>query len=274
MRLAVLIDADNASPNVIGPLLSEVAALGTAVVKRIYGDFTMQNLAGWRNPLMEHAIQPIQQFRNTIGKNASDSALIIDAMDLLHQGSLDGFCLVTSDSDFTRLATRIRENGLTVFGFGEKKTPKPFITACDRFIYTELFRQKGAAAAAVASAPAAAVSKPAKAPRTRVTEPEPEVAEPVAATAQTLKSPADFRPALDEAFDAVIGDDKRVPLGVVGTQIQKLMPDFDPRNYGMRKLSDLVENENGYDILREKVATGGDRLYVERVSATPVRRSR
>lgn len=268
MRLAVLIDADNASPNVIGPLLSEVAALGTAVVKRIYGDFTMQNLAGWRNPLMEHAIQPIQQFRNTIGKNASDSALIIDAMDLLHQGSLDGFCLVTSDSDFTRLATRIRENGLTVFGFGEKKTPKPFITACDRFIYTELFRQKGAAAAVAAAVPVAV--KPAAKPVPR-TSAEP-VAAPVADT--TLASPADFRPALDEAFDAVIGDDKRVPLGVVGTQIQKLMPDFDPRNYGMRKLSDLVENEKGYDILREKVAAGGDRLYVERVSATPVRRSR
>lgn len=273
MRLAVLIDADNASPNVIGPLLSEVAALGTAVVKRIYGDFTMQNLAGWRAPLMEHAIQPIQQFRNTIGKNASDSALIIDAMDLLHQGSLDGFCLVTSDSDFTRLATRIRENGLTVFGFGEKKTPKPFIAACDRFIYTELFRQKGAAAAA-ASAPAAVAKAPAKAPpRAATAMPEPAPA-PVAAPAATLVSPADFRPALDEAFDAVIGDDKRVPLGVVGTQIQKLMPDFDPRNYGMRKLSDLVENEPGYDILREKVATGGDRLYVERLSTTPVRRSR
>ena len=266
MRLAVLIDADNASPNVIGPLLSEVAALGTAVVKRIYGDFTMQNLAGWRNPLMEHAIQPIQQFRNTIGKNASDSALIIDAMDLLHQGSLDGFCLVTSDSDFTRLATRIRENGLTVFGFGEKKTPKPFISACDRFIYTELFRQKGAAAAA-AGASASAAKPAAKA----TPAPEPVVA---AAVPATLESPADFRPALDEAFDAVIGDDKRVPLGVVGTQIQKLMPDFDPRNYGMRKLSDLVENEKGYDILREKVAAGGDRLYVERISTTPVRRSR
>ncbi|GGE93479.1 NYN domain-containing protein [Sphingomonas prati] len=270
MRLAVLIDADNASPNVIGPLLSEVAALGTAVVKRIYGDFTMQNLAGWRNPLMEHAIQPIQQFRNTIGKNASDSALIIDAMDLLHQGSLDGFCLVTSDSDFTRLATRIRENGLTVFGFGEKKTPKPFITACDRFIYTELFRQKGAAAAAIAAAP---VSVPATRAPSRTEAPRAAPAPVVAAApAATLASPADFRPALDEAFDAVIGDDKRVHLAVVGAQIQKLMPDFDPRNYGMRKLSDLVENEDGYDILREKVATGGDRLYVERVSSAPVRR--
>jgi len=271
LRLAVLIDADNASPNVIGPLLSEVAALGTAVVKRIYGDFTMQNLAGWRNPLMEHAIQPIQQFRNTIGKNASDSALIIDAMDLLHQGNLEGFCLVSSDSDFTRLATRIRENGLTVFGFGEQKTPKPFISACDRFIYTELFRQKGAAAALAAAVPVVAKASPKPVQKTNAA-PEPVVAAPVADA--TLASPADFRPALDQAFDAVIGDDKRVPLGVVGTQIQKLMPDFDPRNYGMRKLSDLVENEKGYDILREKVAAGGDRLYVERVSTTPVRRSR
>src|ERR1700751_3601196 len=142
LRLAVLIDADNASAAVIGDILSEVASLGTASVKRVYGDFTTSNLHSWRTVLLEHAIQPVQQFRNTIGKNASDSALIIDAMDLLHTRRLGGFCLVSSDSDFTRLATRIREDGIPVYGFGEEKTPNSFIKACDRFVYTEIFRTK------------------------------------------------------------------------------------------------------------------------------------
>ena len=140
LRLAVLIDADNASPAVIGDILAEVSKLGIATVKRVYGDFTSSNLNSWRAVLADHAIQPIQQFRNTVGKNASDSALIIDAMDLLHTRELGGFCLVSSDSDFTRLATRIREDGLPVFGFGEEKTPNAFIKACDRFIYTEIFK--------------------------------------------------------------------------------------------------------------------------------------
>ena len=140
LRLAVLIDADNASPAVIGDILAEVSKLGIATVKRVYGDFTSSNLNSWRAVLADHAIQPIQQFRNTVGKNASDSALIIDAMDLLHTREPGGFCLVSSDSDFTRLATRIREDGLPVFGFGEEKTPDAFIKACDRFIYTEIFK--------------------------------------------------------------------------------------------------------------------------------------
>ena len=131
LRLAVLVDADNASAAVIGDILSEVASLGTASVKRVYGDFTTSNLHSWRAVLLEHAIQPVQQFRNTIGKNASDSALIIDAMDLLHTRELGGFCLVSSDSDFTRLATRIREDGLPVYGFGEEKTPRSFINAIE-----------------------------------------------------------------------------------------------------------------------------------------------
>src|SRR5215467_16140282 len=146
LRLAVLIDADNASPAVIGDILAEVSKLGIATVKRVYGDFTSSNLNSWRAVLADHAIQPIQQFRNTGGKNASDRALIIDAMDLLHTRELGGFCLVSSDSDFTRLATRIREDGFPVYGFGEEKTPSSFIKACDRFIYTEIFRQKPASA--------------------------------------------------------------------------------------------------------------------------------
>ncbi|WP_343774819.1 NYN domain-containing protein, partial [Marinobacterium sediminicola] len=137
--LAVLIDADNANPNIVDGLLSEIAKLGVASVKRIYGDWTIPNLNGWKLVLLEHSIQPIQQFRYTTGKNATDSAMIIDAMDLLYTGPFKGFCIVSSDSDFTRLASRLREAGKVVYGFGEMKTPKPFVAACDRFIYTEVF---------------------------------------------------------------------------------------------------------------------------------------
>src|SRR5690242_8709137 len=137
-KLAVLIDADNAQPAVVEGLLAEIAKYGTATVKRIYGDWTGPQLKGWKEALLTHAIQPIQQFRYTTGKNATDSALIIDAMDLLYSGRLGGFCIVSSDSDFTRLAARVREAGLVVYGFGEKKTPAPFVSACDKFIYTEI----------------------------------------------------------------------------------------------------------------------------------------
>jgi len=138
--LAVLIDADNAQPSITEALLSEVAKYGVASVKRIYGDWTTPNLSGWKTYLLEHSIQPIQQFRYTVGKNATDSAMIIDAMDLLFTRRFDGFCLVSSDSDFTRLASRIREEGLLVYGFGQKKTPKAFVSACDKFIFTEVLR--------------------------------------------------------------------------------------------------------------------------------------
>src|SRR5689334_2211792 len=139
-RLAILIDADNAQPSVIGGLLDEVAKYGTASVRRIYGDFTSTQQSGWKKVLLQHSIQPMQQFAYTSGKNATDSTLIIDAMDLMHTGRFDGFCLVSSDSDFTRLAQRLREEGLTVYGFGERKTPEPFVKACDKFVYTEVLR--------------------------------------------------------------------------------------------------------------------------------------
>jgi uncharacterized LabA/DUF88 family protein len=139
-RLAVLIDADNAQPSITEGLLSEVAKYGVASVKRIYGDWTTPSLTGWKSVLLEHSVQPVQQFRYTVGKNATDSAMIIDAMDLLYTKRFEGFCLVSSDSDFTRLASRIREEGLLVYGFGERKTPKAFVSACDKFIFTEVLR--------------------------------------------------------------------------------------------------------------------------------------
>lgn len=163
--LAVLIDADNAAPAIVEGLLAEVAKYGVAAVKRIYGDWTKPNLAGWKEKLLSHSIQPIQQFRYTVGKNATDSAMIIDAMDLLYTGRFHGFCIVSSDSDFTRLASRIREQGLIVYGFGERKTPKPFVTACDKFIYSDVLRAEVEAEGAAAPRAAAA---PASCARTRV----------------------------------------------------------------------------------------------------------
>src|SRR5215472_8788138 len=203
LRLAVLIDADNASPAVIGDILAEVSKLGIATVKRVYGDFTSSNLNSWRAVLADHAIQPIQQFRNTVGKNASDSALIIDAMDLLHTRELGGFCLVSSDSDFTRLATRIREDGLPVYGFGEEKTPRSFINACDRFIYTEIFRTK-----TVSSAKATDATK--------------------SGPLRDFSSDEGFRAALDQSIDAATTESGRAHLGAVGSHLLKLLPDFDP----------------------------------------------
>jgi hypothetical protein len=237
MHLAVLIDADNTSPALIGDILAEVASLGTASVKRIYGDFTTQNLAGWRTALAEHAIQPVQQFRNTVGKNASDSALIIDAMDLLHTRELQGFCIVSSDSDFTRLATRIREDGLPVYGFGEQKTPKSFINACDRFTYTEIFRAKSTAAPKEAAA---------------------------SAPLRELKNDKALLAALEQAMDSAAGESGSATLGAVGTHLSKLLPDFDSRNYGFRKLSDLVDKAPGFKVIRHKTAGGGQTLHVER----------
>jgi uncharacterized LabA/DUF88 family protein len=239
LRLAVLIDADNASASVIGDILAEISKLGTASVKRIYGDFTTSNLQSWKIVLAEHAIQPVQQFRNTTGKNATDSALIIDAMDLLHTRELGGFCLVSSDSDFTRLATRIREDGLPVYGFGEEKTPGSFIKACDRFIYTEIFRQKQADTSKKAAS----------------TKSEP---------LRDLSRDAGFRSAFQQSVDAAMTDSNRAHLGVVGSHLLKLLPDFDSRNYGFQKLSELVEAIPGYRVVREKTAGGNPVAYVER----------
>src|SRR5215472_16988767 len=159
-RLAVLIDADNAQPSIIEALLAEVAKYGTAHVKRAYGDWTRTNLKGWKDHLLAQSIQPVQQFAYTRGKNATDAAMVIDAMDLLYSDRFDGFCLVSSDSDFTRLASRLRESGLTVYGFGERKTPKPFVAACDKFIYIEnLTHPHADAEGAPAGSPAGAVGR-------------------------------------------------------------------------------------------------------------------
>lgn len=225
-NLAVLIDSDNAQPAVIAELLGEVARYGTATVKRAYGDWTTPNLAGWKDALHIHAIQPIQQFRYTTGKNATDSALIIDAMDLLHGGKVDGFCLVSSDSDFTRLATRIRESGLAVYGFGEQKTPKPFVAACDRFIFTEILRKS--------SAPAP-------------------VEDPSGTNLKSLLSAAILDAAQEDGWAL---------LAVVGSLILKNAPSFDARNFGYKKLGELVKAQPYLEVKAVSVGDGSPNAHL------------
>ena len=229
-KLAVLIDADNAQSSIIQELLAEVSRHGVASVKRAYGDWTTTNLKGWKDMLHRMAIQPIQQFSYTAGKNSTDSSLIIDAMDLLHSGKLDGFCLVSSDSDFTRLATRIREAGLVVYGFGETKTPEAFVAACDRFVYTEILR--------------------------------PQVVEVAKLPAQEAKAPAPaLRPMVSQAVTAAAREDGWASLSLVGSFLLKTNPSFDPRNYGCQKLGELMRLQKYLEI-RESVTVEGGNLHL------------
>ncbi len=218
-RLAVLIDADNASAKIVDGLFEEIAKIGEASVRRIYGDFSNARSRAWTDVLSRHAIIPQQQFAYTTGKNASDITLVIDAMDLLHSGRFDGFCLVSSDSDFTRLASRIREQGIDVFGFGEQKTPESFRQACRRFIYTEnLLPQE----------PANGLDESQGAP--------------------SLRKPGSATPIIKKVLSQMEGEDGWVTLGALGTQLANLSSDFDPRTYGAKKLSDLVRKTNAFDI--------------------------
>jgi len=224
-NLAVLIDADNASPATVAELFAEIATHGTASVRRAYGDWTTPNLAGWKAALLDHSIQPMQQFANTRGKNATDGAMIIDAMDLLHTRRLDGFCIVSSDADFAALARRIREGGLFVLGFGERKTPRPFVAACDRFIHTELLRP------ASAEAPA---------PRKRDTA---------------------LLGLIRRAVEAVSDDSGWANLGGVGSTLVKQQPDFDPRAHGHAKLSGLVRALPEFEV-EERRSGQGKALFI------------
>lgn len=233
-RLAVLIDADNAQPAIIEGLLAEIAKYGTAHVKRAYGDWTGTSLRGWKEHLLAWSIQPMQQFAYTTGKNSTDAALIIDAMDLLYAGRFDGFCVVSSDSDFTRLASRIRESGLTVHGFGERKTPEPFVKACDRFTYTENLTYAPSPAAPPETIPA---------PR------------PVS-TATQLKGDTGLLNLLRNAIEAASDEDGWAALANVGHIITKQRPDFDSRTWGYAKLSDLVAATTLFDVDRRVPGNG------------------
>jgi uncharacterized LabA/DUF88 family protein len=243
-RLAVLIDADNAQASITEGLLAEVAKYGTAHVKRAYGDWTAPNLRGWKDQLLAQSIQPIQQFAYTTGKNATDSAMVIDAMDLLYSGRLDGFCIVSSDSDFTRLAARLRESGMTVYGFGERKTPKPFVAACDKFLYIENLRFADEDAASDVPGAKSAKPKP--------------------ATAAQLKGNTELVSLLRNAVEGASDDDGWAPLSSVGNIITNQRPDFDSRSYGYGKLSDLITATSLFEIERHSPGDGKQALMYAR----------
>lgn len=227
VRLAVLIDADNATSSVTKELLEEVAKHGRPSVKRAYGDWTTQNLVGWKDNLLRHAIQPVQQFAYTKGKNATDSTLIIDAMDLLYGGNLEGFCIVSSDSDYTRLATRLREAGKLVIGLGERKTPEPFIAACDRFIFFEVLKRAEGAVAPV-----------------------------------RVADVPDLQGLLTHAVRETTREAGWASLSAVGSFVSKNNASFDARNYGYSKLGELVRKQAFLDVKEVPDPSGFVHLHV------------
>ena len=249
LRLAVLIDADNAQAAVIEGLLAEIARSGEATVRRIYGDFTSTTSSSWKKVLQRYAIKPVQQFAYSTGKNATDSTLIIDAMDLLYTRKFDGFCLITSDSDFTGLAMRLREEGLTVLGFGEKKTPEAFRNACHKFVFTEVLRP---------TKEPDQVSAPSKAEKDHKVAPPPL---PIEATQPKPEFPKEFVLA---ALEQSIDDADWAHRGTFGSYLTKLQPDFDSRHYGYKKLSDLVKAKTDLFVTEERQGSGSNKkvLYL------------
>ena len=235
-RFALLIDADNVSSKYIKPILDELSKYGTITYKRIYGDWTSTLHAKWKDALLDNSITPIQQFSYTVGKNATDSAMIIDAMDILYSGHCDGFVLVSSDSDFTRLATRLREAGMKVYGMGEKKTPKPFIVACDKFVYIEVIRAAAKQAAEAAKKEEAQAKKAAKKESKKC---------------QTSNSPApdEIVELIAESVEDLCEEDGLAHMGKLGNLLLKKQPDFDPRNYGFSKLSKLIRALDRFQIV-------------------------
>jgi len=222
-NLAVLIDGDNIPSDYLKEMMEEIAKYGNPTIKRIYGDWTKPFLARWKNLLLENAITPVQQYGYTTGKNATDSAMIIDAMDILYSKKVDGFCLVSSDSDFTRLATRLREAGMKVYGIGEKKTPDPFIVACDKFIYVEILQNRAKVESSTTS------GKSSK--KTQVDKITPKVVKLISSTISDLAD-----------------DDGWAYLGDVGSLLQKKQPNFDARNYGFEKLTPLIDSIGKFEI--------------------------
>lgn len=240
VKLAVLIDGDNIPSAYVKEMMEEIAKYGNPTIKRIYGDWTNPRLGKWKNVLLENAITPIQQYGYTAGKNATDSAMIIDAMDILYSGDVNGFCLVSSDSDFTRLATRLREAGMQVFGIGEKKTPNPFIVACDKFIYIEILKNL----AAQDNAEDTAAQKISKSSVDKITSKEIRL--------------------ISTTIDDLADDDGWAFLGDVGSLLQKKQPNFDSRNYGFQKLTPLISSISNFEIERREDARGRNKLiYVK-----------
>ena len=248
-RMALLIDGDNAQARLLPQIVMEAARYGKVTVRRIYGDWTTSNMKQWKETLNFHAFQPIQQFRYTVGKNATDSAMIIDAMDLLHSGVVDGFCLVSSDSDYTRLATRIRESGIFVMGIGEKKTPKAFVNACDVFVYTENLEveendyEEESTPAASDALKSTGGRKRRGGRRRKKKEPEP-------------------IPLLRQAYEMAVHEDGWAPLSEIGNALYQLDPGFDPRSYGHKQLSRLIRHYDKWFELRSREISGSTLLDV------------
>ena len=240
LKLAVLIDGDNIPSAHVKEMMEEIAKYGNPTIKRIYGDWTKPNLSKWKNILLENAITPIQQYGYTTGKNATDSAMIIDAMDILYSDKVNGFCLVSSDSDFTRLATRLREAGMTVFGIGEKKTPEPFIVACDKFIYIEILKNQTEENGSVPS-------KNKSSQKSNVDKITPKVVKLIATTISDLAD-----------------DDGWAYLGDVGNLLQKKQTNFDSRNYGFQKLTPLIKSIKKFEVEQRESPKGRFKLIYVR----------
>lgn len=238
-KIAMLIDGDNAQSSLLAQMLVEAGRHGQVTVRRIYGDWTTNNMKSWKDTLNYHAFQPIQQFRYTVGKNATDSAMIIDAMDILHSDVVEGFCLVSSDSDYTRLATRIRETGIFVMGIGEKKTPKPFVNACDLFVFTEnlVMEKKGA--------------------------PKKKASSKSTTKKKGKKEDLDPMPTLSQAFEMSVGEDGWSPLASFGQAVYQVDPSFDPRTYGHKQLSRMIAKLKDKFEMRSQEVGGTDVMYVK-----------
>ena len=247
LRLAVLIDADNVPRDSLHYAMDEIAIYGTPTIKRIYGDWTTPNLGGWKQSLLENAVTPVQQYGNTTGKNSTDSAMIIDAMDILYAGQCDGFVLVSSDSDFTRLAIRLREAGKYVIGMGEKKTPNPFIVACDKFIYIEVLREQVKKAAA-----AAAAAKKKKAESQKKTDSQKSSAKSGKAADKLLPDkfvPDEIEQLIADSIADIAEEDGFADLSDLGNLLIKKQPDFDPRSYGFGKLSNMLRSLPRFEVV-------------------------
>lgn len=275
MRLAVLIDGDNAPRDCLKGIMEEIAIYGTPMIKRIYGDWASHGLSSWKTTLLENAVTPKQQFAYTTGKNATDSAMIIDAMDILYTGKTDGYVLVSSDSDFTPLAIRLRESGMYVIGIGEEKTPKAFVQACDKFIRVEVIRDKykkpaksaGKSVAKSASArksTAKAADKPEKAPAAKTT-----AKKAAAAPAETKPPvPEDIINLIADSVADLADDDGWIDMSNLGNLIIKKQPDFDPRTYGFGKLSNMLKNLDRFELqVRETSDPNVRPMYVRDVEA-------
>ncbi len=248
-NLAVLIDGDNIPSAYVKEMMEEIAKYGNPTIKRIYGDWTNPRLGKWKNVLLENAITPIQQYGYTKGKNATDSAMIIDAMDILYSGKVNGFCLVSSDSDFTRLATRLREAGMQVFGIGEKKTPNPFIVACDKFIYIEILKNQSGGDDSGA-----------------ITD------KPRSENNVDKITPKDIR-LIATTIDDLTDDDGWAFLGDVGSLLQKKQPNFDSRNYGFQKLTPLISSISYFEIERREDSKGRKKLIYVKIKEKKLSKS-